>query len=241
MKPSVTGLSRTGITVRRMFETLTLRDTATAGLLALVAVQTARLAWAAVAPIGPLGAAPAPAPEIRSPSADVAVLGRFDPFYRVPVSMGTSAPAAETASFRLFAVRSSGGSASAIIAGADGRQSSVLVGAEVAPGVILASVAGDHVVLSTNGRRSDLFFPTVGSAAPPAAAYTPPPPPAPPPVQPVSAPPAPRAVPEFLAAAGLQPDDQVTSIAPAPDGQGAVIQYQRAGEARTATVGIPSS
>jgi general secretion pathway protein C len=246
-----------------MFETLTFRDTATAGLMALVAVTAARLVWTIVEPIGPIGLAPpTPPPEAGAAQADFAALGRFDPFHRTPVSMGAAAPAGDTAGFRLFAVRTAGaGGGSAIVAGPDGRQASFAVGSEVAPGVTLASIAADHVVLSSGGRRSSLHFPASTPGAAPPPPYMPPPalPASVPGVAPPSLTPsgftlqpgAPGA--DYMALAGLQPGDVITSVngkglsgVSNPDelglaqGEEAVIQYERAGEVRTATLKVPS-
>jgi general secretion pathway protein C len=144
------------------------------GLVALLAVQAARLVWAAVTPLGPLGQ-PAAA-SLTPPPADVSVLARFDPFHRDTVSPALGAPVAETTALRLFGVRAGAGGGSAIIGGADGKQQAYRVGEAVASGVTLQSVAADHVVLSVNGRLTSLAFlkPAVGTAPPPAPTlYTP--------------------------------------------------------------------
>jgi general secretion pathway protein C len=214
----------------------------------LLGVQAARLLWAAVAPLGPVGA---PAPTAAAPSAaDFAILDRFDPFHRA----AAAAPAADAAAaggLRLFGVRV-GPQSSAIIARPDGRQVSVVVGEEVAPGVSLHAVAHDHVELSVQGRRTTLAFAPSGGAA----AYAPPPPP-------MIAPAAANlgallstgtAGAADLARAGLQPGDTVMSVngqsvsdpqsveALGRDlaaGREAVVQYQRDGQVRTATLRIP--
>ena len=125
----------------------------------LLAVQIARFFWVIVTPVGPLAGWRAPSVNLVPPSARVALFSGFDPFYR------TDAPAASTQnvtslSLVLFGVRaneSSGGGA-AIIAGEDGIQNSYAVGEEVAPGVILDSVAFDHVILSRGGVKESLYL-----------------------------------------------------------------------------------
>jgi general secretion pathway protein C len=150
------------------------------GLLAvLLAIQTARLFWAVVTPVGPPGYWKAPSVNIVPASARAALFSGFDPFFR------NDQPAAGTAnvtslSLTLFGIRAneSSGGGSAIIAGEDGIQSSYAVGEEVAPGVMLDSVAFDHVILSRGGVKESLYLDqsvpaeTVGTAPPPASPQT---------------------------------------------------------------------
>lgn len=129
-------------------------------LLALLAVQVARLVWSVVTPVGPLG-------NWRSgstlPSATSAeVLRGFDPFFRLDAA-APSAPTAATVtplSLTLFGIRLDGatGRGSAIIATPDGVQGSFSVGAEIMPGVTLKSVAFDHITLTRGGVDEDLFI-----------------------------------------------------------------------------------
>lgn len=117
------------------------------------------LAWQAAALFWILFAPPAPAPwRPPLPASDaLAVLTRFDPFFRAaPADMGGDAAQA----FQLYGVRAGdGGAGSAIIGGPGGQQASFMVGEDVAPGVRLDSVADDHVVLARGGARTSLFFP----------------------------------------------------------------------------------
>lgn len=156
-------------------------------LLAGLAVQGARLAWAIVTPVSPLGAW-MPAPPATAANA-AAVLAEFDPFYRVS-GAAAAGPAVVTAlRLTLYGVRidEAQGRGSAIIAGPDGVQNSVSVGEEVAPGVTLKAVAFDHVTLDRGGASEDLYLDQSGGAAPPAppagapAGVAPPPSVAPPP------------------------------------------------------------
>jgi general secretion pathway protein C len=125
----------------------------------LLLVQTARLFWAVVTPVGPLGNWRASTVNIIPASARTALFSGFDPFFR------NDQPAAGSAnitslSLTLFGIRAneSSGGGSAIIAGEDGIQMSFGVGEEVAPGVILDSVAFDHIILSRGGVKESLYL-----------------------------------------------------------------------------------
>lgn len=123
-----------------------------------IAAQVARLVWIVAAPVAPLSAPVAAGPR----PADLGILAQFDAF---GVSGGGSASAGNGAGsegFRLFGVRSGGpGGGSAIIAGPDGVQKSYAIGETLTTGVILATVAADHVELSRGGARSTLSFPDI--------------------------------------------------------------------------------
>ncbi|WP_300974995.1 type II secretion system protein N [Sphingomonas sp. LHG3406-1] len=142
-------------------------------LLALVAIQGARLFWTIVTPLGPVGrwlpAAPATIPE----AAQLALLSTFDPFTAAQ-AQAASAPAAPVTGLVLVGTRMSMGAApaSAIIAGSDGIQTSYTVGDEVAPGLRLLSVGFDFVLLGGNGSEQRLAMESdepVGAAAPASA------------------------------------------------------------------------
>ncbi len=150
-------------------------------LLTLIAVQLARLLWAVVTPVGPMGPWRPAQALILSPQAQATILAAVDPFYR----NGPPAAAVEATSslnLLLFGVRENRGSGggAAIIGPPDGQQASYAVGEEVAPGVRLSQVFFDYVVLDRGGRQEKLFLdqskvPEViaGGAAPPAVAGTP--------------------------------------------------------------------
>jgi general secretion pathway protein C len=156
-------------------------------LLAVLAVQCARLVWAVVTPLGPLGDwRPA---GVSVPGAPGDLLRSFDPFFRL--SGGDAQPSTVTSlQLTLFGTRmdSAMGGGSAIIAGADGVQKSIAVGQEVAPGATLKAVAFDHVTIDRGGASEDLFIAQgdAGSAPPPAPV---------PAAAPLLAPPAPGAPP----------------------------------------------
>lgn len=126
------------------------------GLLALLAVQCARLTWTIATPVAPLGDWRPAGPTVPADAA--AVLGEFDAFFRIS---GAQAPrAVAAADLTLFGVRvdEATGRGSAIIAGPDKVQQSVSVGEEIAPGVRLAAVAFDHVTVDRGGAAEDLFL-----------------------------------------------------------------------------------
>lgn len=132
---------------------------AKAVLLALIAVQLARLIWAIVTPVGPLGPWRPAQAAILSPQAQATILAAVDPFYRngPPAS---AAQATSTLNLQLFGVRENRGSGggAAIIGAPDGEQASFAVGEEVAPGVRLSAVYFDYVVLDRGARQEKLFL-----------------------------------------------------------------------------------
>lgn len=195
-------------------------------LVLLLALQGARLLWAVVTPVGPLGN---PVLAVARPPApagpDLAVLERFNPFFRgqtAAVGAVAAAPAdAAQLGLKLHGVRGAmfGDRGSAIIATPDGKQGSYGVGETIMAGIVLRAVGGDHVVLSQNGADLRLPFaefaaapppapaPTLGQETPPAGLRLPPPPAS----APAGATPPPSASIDparFLAQAGLQPRPQ---------------------------------
>ncbi|MDF0489527.1 type II secretion system protein N [Sphingomonas sp. H39-1-10] len=157
----------------RRLPRVTVYSAAELALIAVLAVQCARLAWAVVTPVAPLGDwRPA---GVSVPGAPGDVLRGFDPFFRLS---GSDAQPATVTSLQLtlFGTRIDGamGGGSAIIAGPDGVQKSIAVGQELAPGATLKAVAFDHVTIDRGGAVEDLFLAQgdAGAAPPPA----PPPP-----------------------------------------------------------------
>jgi general secretion pathway protein C len=141
-------------------------------LLAVLAVQCARLVWAVVTPLGPLGDwRPA---GVSVPGAPGDILRGFDPFFRL--GGGDAQPSTVTSlQLNLFGTRIDGamGGGSAIIAGPDGVQKSIAVGQEVAPGATLKAVAFDHVTIDRGGASEDLFLAQGDTGTPPPAAAAP--------------------------------------------------------------------
>ncbi|MBN8807724.1 MAG: PDZ domain-containing protein [Sphingomonas sp.] len=133
-------------------------------LLAVLAVQCARLFYAMVTPLGPLGDwRIAPAGVGGAPGS---ILSTIDPFFRVS---GAGAPATTVTSLQLtlYGTRldDASGQASAIIAGPDGVQNSVGVGEEIVPGVRLKAVAFDHVTIERGGVPEELYIDQSGGPA----------------------------------------------------------------------------
>jgi general secretion pathway protein C len=126
-------------------------------LLALVAVQLARLVWALLTPLGPLGQWLPPVPAALPLAARTALLTSFDPFAGA-VPAPAQPAAAPVTGFTLFGTRL-GASGSAVIAGADGVQNSYGIGEEIAPGVRLAAVGFDFVMLDSGGQQQRLAMP----------------------------------------------------------------------------------
>jgi general secretion pathway protein C len=139
-------------------------------LLALLAVQCARLLWTAVTPVGPLGDwRPPTGPSLEQ--ARAALASGFDPFFRLGRTQG---PAVVTSlQLKLFGVRvdEATGRGSAIIAGPDNVQTSYSVGEAIQPGVTLKSVTYDSVVIDRGGAEETLYLDQSG-AAPVTAAPT---------------------------------------------------------------------
>ena len=125
-------------------------------LLALIAVQAARLAWILVTPVGPVGDYKGAAPAALAPGATS--IADFDPFFRLSAAGG--AAVVTSLDLRLFGVREdrATGRGSAIIALSDGTQRSFAVGEEIMPGVTLAEVAFDNVTISRNGTPEQIFL-----------------------------------------------------------------------------------
>jgi general secretion pathway protein C len=131
-------------------------------------IQIARLVWVFLAP-SPVMTTDAPPATVAAP--DYSIFQRFDAFFRTgaPGAL-TEATAQGSSQMRLYGVRADGsGGGSAIIGLADGRQVSVGVGEEIEPGLILRSVASDHVVMARGASLSRLMFTELpmGAAAPP--------------------------------------------------------------------------
>lgn len=137
-------------------------------LLALLAVQCARLFYAMVTPLGPLGDWRVAQPGVGG--APGTILASVDPFFRVS---GAAAPATTVTSLQLtlYGTRldDASGQASAIIAGPDGVQNSVGVGEEIVPGARLKAVAFDHVTIDRGGVPEELYIDQSDATAQPAA------------------------------------------------------------------------
>ena len=127
-------------------------------LLSLLALQCARLAWAVVTPVSPIGEWKIPAVLGGTLPASLA-LGDFDPFFRLQAAAPATVVVTSLA-IKLFGIRvdRASGRDSAILSTPDGVQSSYAVGDEIMPGVRLAGVREDAVTLSRNGQREQIFL-----------------------------------------------------------------------------------
>lgn len=186
-----------------------------------LAVQAARLAWLLLPPAGLDAPAGPPPPDTGPLAARLAI----DAFHPTPARVAS----ADTSALRLFAVRPAAAGGSAILATEGGPQRSFATGDEIAPGVTLAEVRPDHVVLESAGGRGVLRF--AGPGARPANAALP----GPAPVPATAAAPAPATddaptavdPARLLAQMGLRPeqaDGRVTGYAVIPRGDGAVLR-----------------
>ncbi len=231
------------------------------GLISLLALQCARLVWATVTPVGPIGDWKIPSLLGGHPAATLA-LGDFDPFFRTTAA-ATAVPVVVTAlAIKLFGVRvdRASGRDSAILSTPDGVQSSYAVGEQVMPGVRLAIVREDGVTLDRGGQREQIFLDQsvpAANATPAATAAT----------EPATGGFAPRLVngqikgftvsapPPALLAAGIRAGDVVVSvngagISSAADAQAlatgltpgttVAIQVERAGGLVPITVTVPA-
>jgi general secretion pathway protein C len=148
-------------------------------LLVLIAVQCARLFWAVLTPLGPVGDWKS-LELIRPVAANAPALGSFDPFFR-NAGAQPQAPAVVTSlDVRLYGVmgNQATGGGSAIIGMANGQQRSFAVGDEIVPGVTLTGIAFDHVTISRGGTTEQLYLDQTpaggGAGAPTGQPYVPP-------------------------------------------------------------------
>lgn len=135
-------------------------------LAAVNAFLLAAIFWALVTPVSPLGDWRPGAVRIIPPAARAALFASVDPFNRAVSGSGADPTGTVTAlALTLYGTRSTpGGEGSAIISGQDGLQKVYRVGVEVMPGVTLAEVGFDHVVLSRGGARELLYLDQSGTA-----------------------------------------------------------------------------
>ena len=129
--------------------------------LALLAAQLVRLIWAVVTPVGPYGDWRGTPLDVPPAAERRALFAGFDPFFRGAAVAGPVVAQTVTASnLTLFGVtlNQATGGGSAIIAGADGIQNSVVVGGEVEPGARLVGVSFDQVLIDRGGAREVLYL-----------------------------------------------------------------------------------
>jgi len=138
-------------------------------LLTFLALQLARLTWAVLTPVDPLGDWRASSAAATAP-AEAAVLRDFDPFFRTATDNGPVTVTSLNLNLLGTRVDTVSGRGSAII-DAGGVQASFLVGEAVMPGVTLDAVDFDNVTISRGGTREKLYLDQ--SAAPGTAPITP--------------------------------------------------------------------
>lgn len=146
-----------GFTDRQWLQRVNARSLVAAAqvlLALLLAFAAARLVWALLAPVGPVGTPPPPTLAARS---DTAVFGRFDPFFQMPGDGGPTVVSDLAIDLYGTRVDNVSGRGSAII-GVDGTQRSFVVGEEIMPGVTLHGVAFDSVTVSRGGSLEQLFL-----------------------------------------------------------------------------------
>lgn len=147
---------------------------AKAVLLALIAIQLARLLWVLVTPVGPFGPWEPAAARVLPPEARAAIFAKVDPFFRGAPARPAAA-AAPAVDLKLFGVRMSRGAlpGSAILGSADGEQKSYVIGEEVADGVTLAAVHFDYIVVKRGDAEQRIYMdgaePTGSASAAPGA------------------------------------------------------------------------
>lgn len=126
-------------------------------LLSLLALQGARLVWTLATPVDPVGDWRAGA-ALRPAAGATALLGEFDPFFRLSGDAGTVV--VTSLDLTLFGVREdrATGRGSAIIGTPDGQQRSFAVGEEIVPGVVLTGVDFDSATLSRGGTAERMFL-----------------------------------------------------------------------------------
>ena len=133
--------------------------------LSALGVSLAALMWTVLTPKGELGS---PSSSSVTPVDDqseiVATLSQTADPFATNVTLASTA-VSDANGFTLHATRAWGdGDGTAIISASGGQQEAFAVGEEVTPGVILSSVATDHVEIDVGGRRMRIAFP--GAASP---------------------------------------------------------------------------
>lgn len=132
-------------------------------LLTLLALQLARLVWAGLTPVQPLGDWRPAGASVAAPT-EAAVLRDFDAFYRTAADAGPVAITSLNLTLLGTRVDTVSGRGSAII-DSNGAQASFIVGEEVMPGVRLAAVDFDNVTIERSGMREKLYLDQSAPAA----------------------------------------------------------------------------
>ena len=126
------------------------------GAMALAATAGAYLIWTILTPVGAFGDWKVAGARAFDAGGDMAVLARFDPFNRGASGAATSVVTALPLKLFGISLNTASGRGSAIIE-VETLQSSFAVGEEVMAGVVLTTVAFDHVVLTRGGIEELLY------------------------------------------------------------------------------------
>jgi general secretion pathway protein C len=128
-------------------------------LLAVLALQLARLIWVLLTPVGAFGPWEGRQAQLLSASARQALFASFDPFFRTGAPQAGNGVVTSLA-LTLYGVRLNEGTGqgSAILATPDGIQNSYAVGDEIMPGVVLKAVSFDHVTIDRGGVEEQVFL-----------------------------------------------------------------------------------
>lgn len=131
-------------------------------VLTLLATQLARLVWAVLTPVGPFGDWRGRVLAVPPMAQRQALFTSLDPFFRGvdPAAAVTQVQTVTPLNLTLFGVtvNQASGGGSAIIAGADGVQTSYVVGQEIEGGAKLVGVAFDYVTVDRAGQREVLYL-----------------------------------------------------------------------------------
>lgn len=130
--------------------------------LALLATQLARLVWAMLTPMGPFGDWRGRILAVPPMAQRQALFTSLDPFFRGTDPAAAAAPIQTVTPLNLtlfgVTVNQASGGGSAIIAGAEGVQTSYVVGQEIEAGAKLVGVAFDYVTVDRGGQREVLYI-----------------------------------------------------------------------------------
>jgi general secretion pathway protein C len=129
-------------------------------LMAILAVQVARLFWTLTTPVGPIGPWTAPVPPPVAPATTAPAALDYDPFFRSAAGADAGPVVVTALPLTLHGTREdrATGHGSAIIGTADGQQNSYAVGDEIMPGAVLSAVGSDSVTITRDGAQEQLYL-----------------------------------------------------------------------------------
>lgn len=121
-------------------------------LVVLLAIQAARLLWAVITPVDPLGPLPG-----WTPAAEVPALAGHDPFRTGDDGADPATPGLQD--WRLFGLRSGSDGGAAILANGSGPQRAYRPGDMLAPGLVLERIEAGHALFRDGGASIRLELP----------------------------------------------------------------------------------